>query len=296
MKKKVIVSVLIGVCLIVFIVGFICLTPYINYRYATHLYNEKNYIDASEIFLDLGTYKDSKNMYNNSQLNLMKEYMQKDEYDNALLISKELKKHDKYRETAANTIYEIAEKYYLQADFSNAKLALGSINDDIENKAKISSLMEKIDFLTSLQGSWGNSLAYRYIKGFTISDKIDVVGGTFQVASNNKEIIEDSKAKSDDFKFTYYIKDGKLIGRLEYLKDGRHGKAGKVIETEFYKLDIVSATPQVGMTREQALKTTWGAPEDINKHTYSWGVKEQWCYSGNRYIYLEDGIVTSISE
>ena len=54
--------------------------------------------------------------------------------------------------------------------------------------------------------------------------------------------------------------------------------------------------PYVGMTAEEVEKSTWGKPEDINKTTYSWGVKEQWVYSGNRYIYLEDGIVTAITE
>ena len=296
MKKKVVLSVLIGVCLILLIVLGIQLTPYINYKYATHLYNEKKYIDASEVFFNLETYRDSKDMYNKSQLNLMNEYMKNDEYDNAILISKELKKNAKYKKAAVNTIYEIAENYYIQADFSNAKLTLSLINDDIANNAKISSLMEKIDLLINLQGSWGNSLSYRYIKGFTISDKIDIVGGTFQVNSNNKEIIEDSQANRNDVKITYYLKDGKLICRVEYLEDFWISKAGDITEIEFNKLDIVSATPKIGMTREQALKTTWGAPKDINKHTYSWGVTEQWCYSDNRYIYIENGIVTSISE
>ena len=54
--------------------------------------------------------------------------------------------------------------------------------------------------------------------------------------------------------------------------------------------------PRIGMTAEEVLKSTWGEPEHINKTTYSWGVKEQWCYSAYRYIYLENGIVTSISE
>lgn len=54
--------------------------------------------------------------------------------------------------------------------------------------------------------------------------------------------------------------------------------------------------PKIGMTAEEVLESTWGEPKDINKTTYSWGVKEQWCYSNYRYIYLEDGIVTSISE
>lgn len=54
--------------------------------------------------------------------------------------------------------------------------------------------------------------------------------------------------------------------------------------------------PAIGMTAEQVEASTWGKPKDINKTTYSWGVKEQWVYSDYRYIYLEDGIVTAIQE
>lgn len=54
--------------------------------------------------------------------------------------------------------------------------------------------------------------------------------------------------------------------------------------------------PAIGMTAEQVEASTWGKPKDINKTTYSWGVKEQWVYPNYRYIYLEDGIVTAIQE
>lgn len=58
----------------------------------------------------------------------------------------------------------------------------------------------------------------------------------------------------------------------------------------------IAKQPEIGMTAKEVKNSAWGEPEDINKSTYSWGIKEQWCYSDNRYIYLEDGIVTSISE
>jgi hypothetical protein len=48
---------------------------------------------------------------------------------------------------------------------------------------------------------------------------------------------------------------------------------------------------QTGMTAQQ-LRASWGAPEDINRTVGSWGVHEQWVYSGS-YVYLEDGVVTS---
>lgn len=54
--------------------------------------------------------------------------------------------------------------------------------------------------------------------------------------------------------------------------------------------------PAIGMTAAQVRASTWGEPEDINKTTYAWGTREQWCYSGYRYIYFEDGVVTAIHE
>lgn len=50
----------------------------------------------------------------------------------------------------------------------------------------------------------------------------------------------------------------------------------------------------IGMTAKQVRASNWGAPAKINRSTGSYGVHEQWVYSGNNYIYLENGIVTSI--
>lgn len=57
--------------------------------------------------------------------------------------------------------------------------------------------------------------------------------------------------------------------------------------------------PAIGMTAEEVLNSTWGEPDDVNKTTNKHGVSEQWVYitdKGNKYIYLEDGIVTTIQE
>ena len=50
---------------------------------------------------------------------------------------------------------------------------------------------------------------------------------------------------------------------------------------------------RIGMTAEQC-RASWGRPSDINRSTGSWGVHEQWCYSGYNYLYFENGILTSI--
>ncbi len=55
------------------------------------------------------------------------------------------------------------------------------------------------------------------------------------------------------------------------------------------------AEPAVGMTKQQVLNGAWGAPKKKNIHEYEWGTEEQWVYSNGRYVYFENGIVTSVT-
>ena len=63
---------------------------------------------------------------------------------------------------------------------------------------------------------------------------------------------------------------------------------------------VILQEPRIGMTADEIRNSTWGEPDDINKTTNKYGVKEQWVYKSPdydyKYIYLEDGIVTSIQE
>ncbi|QDX94764.1 hypothetical protein EEL30_22235 [Brevibacillus laterosporus] len=55
-------------------------------------------------------------------------------------------------------------------------------------------------------------------------------------------------------------------------------------------------TPTIGMTKEEVLNSTWGKPNNINKTTTANGVHEQWVYSIKKYIYFDNGYVTTIQE
>ena len=54
--------------------------------------------------------------------------------------------------------------------------------------------------------------------------------------------------------------------------------------------------PSIGMTALEVRRSTWGEPQKINIDTYAWGTSEQWVYSNNKYIYLENGIVVAIQD
>ncbi len=52
----------------------------------------------------------------------------------------------------------------------------------------------------------------------------------------------------------------------------------------------------IGMTQQEVLNSNWGSPKEINKTTTAYGVSEQWVYSGDKYLYFDDGILTGIQE
>ncbi|QAA34088.1 ankyrin repeat domain-containing protein [Clostridium manihotivorum] len=54
--------------------------------------------------------------------------------------------------------------------------------------------------------------------------------------------------------------------------------------------------PRIGMSAEEVEKSSWGKPKSVNRTTTKLGTKEQWVYSGDCYIYLENGIVTAIQD
>ena len=50
----------------------------------------------------------------------------------------------------------------------------------------------------------------------------------------------------------------------------------------------------VGMTKAQALASSWGKPQSINTTTSAYGNREQWVYGGRSYLYFENGILTTV--
>jgi hypothetical protein len=52
--------------------------------------------------------------------------------------------------------------------------------------------------------------------------------------------------------------------------------------------------PRVGMSAQQVEKTCWGKPDHVNRTTTAGVVSDQYVYGDDRYVYLRNGIVTSI--
>lgn len=81
----------------------------------------------------------------------------------------------------------------------------------------------------------------------------------------------------------------------EYIEREKEREVTRKVKEEQEREARTPKEPAIGMTKDEVLSSTWGKPEKKNIDEYEWGTREQWVYSKNRYIYLENGIVTSIS-
>lgn len=73
-----------------------------------------------------------------------------------------------------------------------------------------------------------------------------------------------------------------MYGKFKYVKPPKEEKE--------------KVEPKIGMTKTEVLNSTWGEPKKKNITESRYGNNEQWVYSSDRYIYFENGIVTSIQK
>lgn len=57
-----------------------------------------------------------------------------------------------------------------------------------------------------------------------------------------------------------------------------------------------NTTPTIGQSTSDVIANSWGYPDRINKTTNAYGVREQWVYGNGRYLYFENGVLTTIQE
>jgi hypothetical protein len=84
---------------------------------------------------------------------------------------------------------------------------------------------------------------------------------------------------------------GQIYGKLR-LSDGREGY---VLEEDLRFLATQSLPrPKIGMTEDEALDTNWGTPDKKNVTVTGRHRSEQWVFPSFGYLYIEDGILTTI--
>lgn len=153
---------------------------------------------------------------------------------------------------------------------------------------------------------------YDEITDKVVKQKIELEKNFFNIALAYKELEKtgigkrDSLAKSDQYEYIKAKLDNvnnppseiaEEINRTKRIVEQKYITFLKEEKPNEYDASVGTLpNPSIGMTKEEVLYSTWGKPKDINKTTTADTVSEQWVYSDYKYLYFENGILTTIQE
>jgi ankyrin repeat protein len=152
------------------------------------------------------------------------------------------------------------------------------------------------------KGNWKDGLWDGSGQSYWIKCKKElIIEANPGITSQRLEEIFNSEKNTVCYDTTYIngYRNGKYT---RYYSDGRLNDTGTVTNgvnnsNKYGDYNApIKKSPTIGMSAKEVEESAWGKPSKINKTTTKYGVSEQWVYSGYRYIYLENGVVTSIQE
>lgn len=83
----------------------------------------------------------------------------------------------------------------------------------------------------------------------------------------------------------------------ENIKQAISEDTRKRIEREEELSELANKEPSIGMSEEDLNACAWAKDlEKVNETITAYGVSKQYCYDGYRYVYVEDGVVTTIQK
>ncbi len=272
-----------------------------NYEEAIKYYSKVSFINKS-IKNDINEcyYKEAIELRNNK------------EFESSINIFNKIEGYQDTQEQLKQTRYEYGIYDYQKGKIVEAQKYLEEFNENPE----IQEYLKDIHNLLKLQGVWKdeNSVSVIRIKD-NIMESYSSFGygksSLYKYALGNgssryfKVTNRSGKIKLDGNKIRIYENDKEISGmNYEWNEETNNivSDRGSIIEDVYIKseeeIKEVEAIkePTIGMTKTEVENSTWGKPKDINKTTTKYGTREQWVYSGNRYIYFENGVVTSIQE
>lgn len=283
-----------------------------EYNKAIKYINNAQYEEAITVLGDLGDYRNSTELINQanqeiSKINYskaideIKENTLKSLIDAEVILSNLDSGYNDRDSLLVDCRIDIGNMYFENADFTNALEYYNQSRTIDETNEDVIKRINKINFYNNIQGEWLNATASEgiIVEDFNVSlvdfEKTNndikaiskIFKGSFKPVNlgNNKFAIELSGMGMVQIS----LEDDKLI--ISTMINEKRYMYSKRNFT-----DEIAKKPKIGMTEEEVLNSSWGKPNKINKDTYSWGTNEQWCYPDYKYVYFENGIVTSISE
>ena len=307
-KETIILIVVIIVCICLILGGLLfnnlVLIPFNEYSEAKKWLEEYSTSDLKEVkdyekyvkyFEDNIEYKDNMNNLSKIKYSKATKLIDYQAYSYAIQILDDITEYKDSQELLYSCKYNLAIQKYSSGEFHDAK----TLFEQLDGYNDTNDYLKKLELLLPLQGRYEYYINYIYIlRGWNFyiihspettnqinfSYLYEIDGNTIKVYSNSN-----SEWKGYNFE----IVDGNLrdtSSDVIYVHKSTSTTLPKKANRVIFK------EPSIGMTKTEAENSTWGKPKKINKTTTAYGTHEQWVYDGYKYLYFDNGKLTSIQE
>lgn len=282
------------------------------YQIALKNIEEKDYEKAIENLSNLDNYKDSAELILNTKLALIECYLNSDEVNKANNLLKDIGVDFNEKTHSLYTLIEekLAEEDYKEGAFKNAIEHLSNAN--VQNE-----LLEDCKKLLTIQGTfkngitingWNFYISYINAEGetrvieeeYTYSSETNIIN----VSDTNRYFYLDSYLDYPNLKVLKRVAFAiNWSGKTEFIID--NNKLILIENEDECTIDKINdntnkpnekTKPKIGMSKNEVKNSSWGSPQKVNTTTNKYGTSEQWVYGNGKYLYFNDGILTSIQE
>lgn len=256
----------------------------------------KEYDLALESLRKIVDYKDVNEIIEETTYNKAIELVEKKEYNDAIKYFSEIIDYKDSATQSKEAQYQKGVEYYEKGNFSSAC----NVFTNLSGYKDSNELFGKSKHMTRYIGSWKTKYNFSevVISGWKITNIYNISGKNSSQHTFEFKLLDDG---SIDTNYDVYRISSDSNTLTRYDRDYSSGKLS--VDGKLYTKSSGStyvpeerAKPYIGMTKVQLEESSWGKPKDINRTTTAYGVREQWCYSGYKYVYVENGVVTAIQE
>ncbi|MBS4539831.1 hypothetical protein GOQ27_15255 [Clostridium sp. D2Q-11] len=303
------------------------------YQVSIKIFKNNDLYFAKKKFEELGNYKDSKEYLKNIEEKLETIYQESIKLIEDNKCEEAFKKLDKirgYKDTSTLVTfakaytdfhkYDMENKYFRQDVLKLLHQIDNTYNGDLSEKIvsfKENSLKVIEKYLEKLEPENIKKQAVNLIKNKKYDEATSIIyfhknkDEEFEVLynySNGMNSQVNGNLNMMHHYFTYISPDYKgvlsdtilneiLIHQtLSEWKESIETRKAYAKERERKKDQSLKPEPRIGMSAQEVEESSWGKPYEINKTITQYGTSEQWVYSLDRYIYLDDGVVTAIQK
>ncbi len=264
----------------------------IDYLRGKQCLRSKEYLKAINFFNASISFKDSKQLSIKSRYLYGKELADQKNYPEAISYFEGIKGYEDTNTLLAETRYLGGIAKYESGNFDDAEALFLANKEDYKDTE---TYLSNMAVLKQFNGTWESEYGSSQLIFSGINVTIVYFPNSPKTKTYTSEIeVEYAYTVKDSYGTTYSLTKNHLYEEYDDNYNWEAEEYSKVSDHTFIPEE--KQPPRIGMTASEVRSSNWGSPKDINKTTNAYGVSEQWVYDDYKYIYLDDGVVTSIQE